>query len=90
LVVVDEALKNRVIEREHVSTRELLAGSVQIWTRKIDRLGLDPFRLLGLNDPLPGRDEIFWWPHAYDPTFLGYMEGALFLEGVAEGAAIIV
>lgn len=81
LVVVDQDLRNRIIARERVSMRELLAGSVQIWTNKIDRLGLDS---------LAGRDEIFWWPHAYDPAFLGYMEGALFLEGVAEGAAIII
>lgn len=81
LVVVDQDLRNRIIARERVSMQELLSGSVQIWTNKIDRLGLDS---------LPGRDEIFWWPHAYDPTFLGYMEGALFLEGVAEGAAIII
>jgi CRISPR-associated endonuclease/helicase Cas3 len=81
LVVVDQDLKNRIIDRERVSMRELLSGSVQIWANKIDGLGLDP---------LPGRDEIFWWPHAYDPTFLGYMEGALFLDGVAEGAAIVI
>ena len=81
LVVVDQDLRRRIIARERVSMRELLSGSVQIWTNKTGRLGLDP---------LPGRDEIFWWPHAYDPTFLGYMEGALFLEGVAEGAAIII
>lgn len=81
LVVVDQDLRSRIIVRERVSMRELLSGSVQIWTNKIDRLGLDS---------LLGRDEIFWWPHAYDPAFLGYMEGALFLEGVAEGAAVII
>lgn len=75
LVVVDQVLRQRIIARERVSMRDLLADSVQIWTKRIDRLGLES---------LPGRDEIFWWPHAYDPTFLGYMEGALFLEGVAE------
>lgn len=81
LVVVDQDLRSRIIARERVSMQELLSGSVQIWTNRMDRLGLDS---------LPGRDEIFWWPHAYDPTFLGYMEGALFLEGVVEGAATII
>ena len=81
LVVVDQELRDRVVARERISMRELLSGSVQIWTNKIDRLGLDS---------LPGRDEIFWWPHAYDPTFLRYMEGALFLDSVAEGSAIII
>ena len=81
LVVVDQDLRSRIVARERVSMRDLLSASVQIWTNKIDRLALDP---------LPGRDGIFWWPHAYDPTFLGYMEGALLLESVAEGAAIII
>lgn len=81
LVVVDPDLRDRITAQERVSLRELLSGSVQIWANKIDRLGLDP---------LPGRDEVFWWPHAYDPDFLGYMEGALFLESVAEGAAVII
>ena len=68
-------------EFEVVAARELLLGSVQIWAHKIELLGLDR---------LPGRDEVFWWPHAYDPAFLGYMEGALHLESIAEGAALIV
>lgn len=81
LVVIDRNLRDRIIARELVSMRELLSGSVQIWASKVRRLGLEP---------LPGRDEVFWWPHAYDPDFLGYMEGALFLESVAEGATVII
>jgi len=50
LVVVDRNLRDRIIAREHVSARELLLGSVQVWTNKIDPLGLDS---------LPGRDEVF-------------------------------
>ncbi len=60
--------------------RDILSGSVQIWANKMESLGLES---------LPNRQEIFWWPHAYDPEFLGYMEGALFLEAVASGESLI-
>lgn len=81
LVVVDSALRDRIIARERISTRELLLGSVQIWAEKI--------RLLAL-DCLPGRREIYWWPHAYDASFLGYMAGALDLRDVRNGKALII
>ena len=80
LVVVDRGLRGRVAARERVPMRDLLAGSVQILTRKIELLGLEA---------ISGRQEIFWWPHAYDAEFLGYMEGALFLHSVASGDALI-
>lgn len=83
LVVVDPTLRDRIVGREHVSVRELLSGSVQIWSRQIIKLGLD-------NNSLPGRDDIFWWPYAYDPAFLGYMEGALRLDEVARGDVVII
>jgi hypothetical protein len=75
------ALRDRIIAKQRVSMRELLLGSVQIWAHRIERLGLDP---------VAGRDEIFWWPYAYDPAFLGYMEGALRLSAISEGATVIV
>lgn len=81
LVVVHSALRDRIVARERLSMREVLSGSVQIWAYKIDILGLDP---------LPGRREIYWWPHLYDATFLGYMEGALALEAVSNGDTLIV
>jgi CRISPR-associated endonuclease/helicase Cas3 len=80
LVVVDPDLRDRIKERETVSMRDMLAGSVQIWANKIDSLGLEA---------LPARQEIYWWPHAYDPAFLGYMEGALFLQAVESGESLI-
>ncbi|MBI1867240.1 MAG: CRISPR-associated protein [Methylocystis sp.] len=81
LVVVDPSLRDRIVAHEKISSRELLAGSVQIWSKKIALLGLEP---------IPGRQDIYWWPHAYDPAFLGYMEGALFLEKVSEGEALVI
>jgi CRISPR-associated endonuclease/helicase Cas3 len=76
LVVVDAGLRDRIVARERLKMGDILAGSVQIWTNKLAELGLAP---------LPGREDIFWWPHEYDPEFLGYMKGALFLEAVASG-----
>jgi CRISPR-associated endonuclease/helicase Cas3 len=80
VVVVDAGLRDRIVARERLKMRDILAGSVQIWADKIAGLGLDP---------LPGRQDIFWWPHHYDPDFLGYMKGALFLESVASGGTLI-
>jgi hypothetical protein len=67
-----------IAKRIPVSTRKLLAGSVQIWGYALAEFGLSP---------IPGRPEIFWWPHVYDGAFLGYMEGALNLQ---DGNAYIV
>jgi hypothetical protein len=80
LVVVDPSLRDRIAERQRLSSRELLAGSVQIWSNKLDHFGLEP---------LPARREIYWWPHAYDAEFLGYMAGALRIgDFVRTGVAI--
>jgi CRISPR-associated endonuclease/helicase Cas3 len=83
LVVVDQDLAERLSRREPVTTRELLAGSVQIWSPRIGDLGLKP---------IEGRrtGDIFLWPHTYDGDFLGYMEGALQLRAIAEGSALII
>ncbi len=80
VVVVDAGLRDRILARKRLTMRDILAGSVQIWTNRLAFLGLDA---------LPGRQDIFWWPHAYDPDFLGYMEGALFLEAVTFGETLI-
>lgn len=81
LVVVDHALKHQLTARKRVPVRKLLAGSVQIWAHKLDQLGLDP---------VPGRADVWWWPHEYDANFLGYMAGALKLLSIQNGATFIV
>jgi CRISPR-associated endonuclease/helicase Cas3 len=78
LVVVDRLLRDRIVARDLVPT---LSRSVQIWAHKIHSLGLES---------IPGRNEINWWPHAYDESFLGYMAGALQLDEVLSGTALIV
>ncbi len=80
LVVVHRSLRDRISARERVPARDVLAGSVQIWAKQIELLRIDP---------LLGRGEIYWWPYAYDPAFLGYMEGVLDLRDFVErGGAV--
>jgi CRISPR-associated endonuclease/helicase Cas3 len=70
LVVVDPRLRDRLAAHQALPVRDLLAGSVQIWSSNITRFGLEP---------IPERHEVYWWPHAYDAGFLGFMAGALSL-----------
>ncbi|MGQ0642520.1 MAG: DEAD/DEAH box helicase [Gemmatimonadaceae bacterium] len=88
LVVVDENLKARLSKLSGhlaVSSRELLAGSVQIWARKIEQLPIEP---------LAGRRELYAWTDDYDSEFLGYMAGVLrttewTTQFLASGGAVI-
>ena len=80
LVVVDRALRDQIATRQRITSRELLSGSVQLWTNKLDAFGLPS---------IPGRDDIYWWPHDYDPTFLGYMAGALKIRDFLTTGAVI-
>jgi CRISPR-associated endonuclease/helicase Cas3 len=75
LVVVDDSLKALLARGQRVRSRDLLAGSVQVWSKKIEALGLHP---------LQNRPGIYLWQYRYDPDFLGYMSGALaFVSGEA-------
>jgi CRISPR-associated endonuclease/helicase Cas3 len=67
-VVVKPALVSKLESGMTVSTRALLDSSVSLWRKGLDDLGLQPLR---------GRPDLYLWPHAYDASFLGYMEGAL-------------
>jgi CRISPR-associated endonuclease/helicase Cas3 len=68
LVVADTGLLRRLRERDKVSSRELLLGSVQMWVRKAEELRLRELPML------PG---VYEWTAPYDPDFLGYMAGVL-------------
>lgn len=80
LVVVDAALRQRLESGERVSSRDLLEGTVQIWSSKIERFGLEP---------IAGRPEVFWWPWKYDAEFLGYMAGVLDPTFPVENAQVL-
>lgn len=71
LVVVKSELIAKLDTGVPVSSRELLGGSVNLWRNRLDKLGLQPLR---------SRPDLYCWPHAYDPNFLGYMQGALKFE----------
>lgn len=66
-VVVDADLADRLKAGKQLSFQEILLGSVQLWTQRIETLGLTA---------LPERPELYEWPHDYD-KFLGYMAGVL-------------
>lgn len=68
LVVVDEGLKQRLKSGQDVRSRELLPGSIQLWSRKAFDFALHE---------VTGRPGLHVWPYDYDPGFLGYMKGAL-------------
>ena len=68
LVVIDATVRERLQAHETVSFRDLLEGSVQLWSNRIRQLALEPL--------WPGAD-IYEWKDTYDPDFLGYMEGVL-------------
>jgi CRISPR-associated endonuclease/helicase Cas3 len=63
-VLVDAELRRRIESGERVGSREWQAASVQLWANKITQFGLQNLR---------GSEELFYWPHRYDPEFLGIM-----------------
>jgi len=70
-VIVKAELASKLEAGAPVTTRELLGGSVNLWRKRLDDLGLQPLR---------GRPDLYRWPYDYDPTCLGYMAGALKLK----------
>jgi CRISPR/Cas system-associated endonuclease/helicase Cas3 len=77
-VVVDPDLISRIERYEHVSWREIMKQSVQIWGNRLERLG---------TPQIHGHPDMYKWHLDYDP-FLGYMAGVLrcidFMEGFGE------
>jgi CRISPR-associated endonuclease/helicase Cas3 len=67
-VLIDDELRLRIESGERVSARDWQATSVQLWTNKIAQFGLQRLR---------GNEELFFWPHRYDPDFLGIMAGVV-------------
>ena len=81
LVVVEKQLFVRIKDREHISFRELLGGSVQLWSAKIKKLRMEPFA----NMP-----EVCRWEDAYDAGFLGYMKGVLARKDFTAGGGGVI
>ena len=81
LVVVEQYLIEKIKNREQVSFRELLGGSVQLWAAKINKLRMEPFS----NMP-----EVYSWQDDYDPDFLGYMKGVLARKDFMDGGGGVI
>lgn len=77
-VLIDKDIAGKLRNYEYVGWREIQSSSVQIWSNKKNKLGLEEIR--------PG---IFAWAYSYD-NFIGYMAGLLEIEEFAkEGFSII-
>ncbi len=81
-VVIDSQLQELMKSGIPIGFKAILDGSIQMWTNRIDKLGLIPFR---------GREEIYFWNDSYDPDFLGYMDAVIRNEKIMNdsGAWII-
>jgi CRISPR-associated endonuclease/helicase Cas3 len=80
-VVVPGEVMRKLEAREHVSSREILMGSVQMWGRKIERLAVQEYR------QYPG---LYRWNGRYEEDFLGYMADVLPLVYAGELQAYLV
>lgn len=81
VVVIDAALIERIERCEPVSFREVLSGSVQLWSSRIADLRLERVH---------GRGELYRWPHLYDPDYLGVMAGIFRLAELGRGGALLI
>jgi CRISPR-associated endonuclease/helicase Cas3 len=67
-VVVDPKVMNCVKNRECISSSEIMRHSVQLWSDRIQELGMEPV--------YPGSD-LYVWNAPYDPILLGVMKGII-------------
>ncbi|MEN6439228.1 MAG: hypothetical protein ABFD97_11685, partial [Syntrophobacter sp.] len=83
-VIIDPRLEEALRNHEKVDFNSLLRGSVQMWSNKINSLGLKQITRYGR------ASDMYSWEYEYDPDFLGYMAGVLRHETfLSEGGAII-
>lgn len=81
IVVVTPSIVKRLNNHETISSIELLRNSVQLWSAKILKLGLES---------LPYNENLYaLGGYIYDPDFLGYMRGLLPLVYQHEESLII-
>jgi CRISPR-associated endonuclease/helicase Cas3 len=85
-VVIDKSLAQAIQEGQRVSRVELMRYSVQIWSNKVEKLGLNP-----LISNVHTSDLGVWeWPYDYDPDFLGYMEGVLKIDDFIVSGGVVI
>lgn len=81
-VVVESCVAERVKAGKRIRAEILLKHSVQLWSKKINLLGMEPTR--------PGSD-LYVWSSRYDPQLIGVMQGILplTLGTVAPGILLV-
>lgn len=81
-VIVDSTLAKRAKAGLPIQLSILLRNSVQIWSKKLDQLGMEPVRT--------GSD-LYIWKAQYDPQLIGIMQGILpsVLGTVAPGVLLV-
>jgi len=84
-VIVDKEVAARLVRRDKVTPDEILLHSVQLWSDKINKLGLEPM----FQTPLSG-SEIYCWNAPYDQNLLGIMQGLLPLAEMNRSGILIV
>jgi len=86
MIIIDPSLSEAVRKHRKVCRVEILRYSVQLWSNRIEKLDLPALTEAKDHPSLA----LYGWPYAYDPGFLGYMQGVLKLEEfIASDAAII-
>lgn len=81
LVVIDRDLIADLEQHRHIDPGVLISRSVQLWSSKIQKLGLIE---------IGNGSELYSWGYEYDPQFLGVMEGVLKQKEIElQGYAII-
>jgi CRISPR-associated endonuclease/helicase Cas3 len=66
--VVDSEIASRIEAGERLNPYDVLAASVRVPSHRVGK-----YKLL----PLAGSDDLYKWTLAYDPGFLGYMDGVV-------------
>jgi CRISPR/Cas system-associated endonuclease/helicase Cas3 len=78
--IVDEGLIKNIESYTPVDWQEIQKTSVQIWSYRLQQLGLPE---------IPERPGVYKWIYAYD-DFIGYMAGMLFIERFNKGDPCII
>jgi len=80
LVVIDKKIIQQLEDGQKLSSKIIQKNSVRLWSSKLKKLDILP---------VDGSDELYKWTTAYDPDFLGIVEGLLPLIYAREKGLVI-
>ena len=78
-VLIDEELAKKIKNYEDVSWKDIQNASVQIWSKKINKLSLEEIR-----------KGFYYWSYDYDGELIGYMDGLLEIEEFSKEGFVIL